>query len=338
MLYGRERNIAFATIALGCCSPRSTRRSCRRRCRRSSATSAGQPLSWVVTAYLLAQTITVGGGRQVRRPVRTQAGLPDQRRDLHPRLGVVRRSAGHDLADHLARRPGHRGRRAAGHGDRADRRRDPAPRPRPLPGRPRRGLRRDHGARPVDRRASSPTTCAGAGRSTSTCRSRCRGHRGRARIHPGVTERGADPDRLSRDRAVGIGTSCWILATSWGGTTYAWGSATIIGLFVAARCALAAFVLVERRGPRPDPADPAVPGKRVFAVCSALAFVVGFTMLGAMTFLPTFLQCVEGVDATVVRRCACCRWSPACWSPRSAPASWSAGPAATRCSRRRRRC
>jgi EmrB/QacA subfamily drug resistance transporter len=96
---------------------------------------------------------------------------------------------------------------------------------------------------------------------------------------------------------VGIGTSCWILATSWGGTTYAWGSATIIGLFVGGAVALAAFVLVELRSP-----DPILPmqlfTKRVFAVCSALAFVVGFAMLGAMTFLPTFLQYVEGVDAT----------------------------------------
>ncbi len=96
---------------------------------------------------------------------------------------------------------------------------------------------------------------------------------------------------------VGIGTSCWILATSWGGTTYAWGSATIIGLFVGGAVALAAFVLVELRSP-----DPILPmqlfGKKVFAVCSALAFVVGFAMLGAMTFLPTFLQYVEGVDAT----------------------------------------
>jgi EmrB/QacA subfamily drug resistance transporter len=96
---------------------------------------------------------------------------------------------------------------------------------------------------------------------------------------------------------VGIGTSCLILATSWGGTTYAWRSATIVGLFAGGAVALAAFVVVELRSP-----DPILPmtlfTKKVFAVCSALAFVVGFTMLGAMTFLPTFLQYVEGVDAT----------------------------------------
>ena len=37
---------------------------------------------------------------------------------------------------------------------------------------------------------------------------------------------------------------------------------------------------------------------QVFTVCSVLAFIVGFAMLGAMTFLPTFLQYVEGVSAT----------------------------------------
>jgi MFS family permease len=36
----------------------------------------------------------------------------------------------------------------------------------------------------------------------------------------------------------------------------------------------------------------------VFAVCCALSFVVGFAMLGALTFLPTFMQFVDGVSAT----------------------------------------
>ena len=36
----------------------------------------------------------------------------------------------------------------------------------------------------------------------------------------------------------------------------------------------------------------------VFSVCVVLAFIVGFAMLGAMTFLPTYLQYVKGVSAT----------------------------------------
>ena len=37
---------------------------------------------------------------------------------------------------------------------------------------------------------------------------------------------------------------------------------------------------------------------KVFSVASVVSFVVGFAMLGAMTFLPTYLQYVHGVSAT----------------------------------------
>ncbi|MFI1457886.1 DHA2 family efflux MFS transporter permease subunit [Streptomyces roseus] len=97
---------------------------------------------------------------------------------------------------------------------------------------------------------------------------------------------------------VAVGSSALILATSWGGNEYAWGSATIIGLFVLGVVALALFCLVETRA-----AEPMLPMRLfrnpVFTVCSVLSFVVGFAMLGAMTFLPTYLQFVDGDSATV---------------------------------------
>lgn len=37
----------------------------------------------------------------------------------------------------------------------------------------------------------------------------------------------------------------------------------------------------------------------VFTVCSILSFIVGFAMLGAMIFLPTYLQYVDGDSATL---------------------------------------
>jgi EmrB/QacA subfamily drug resistance transporter len=96
---------------------------------------------------------------------------------------------------------------------------------------------------------------------------------------------------------VGLGASGLILATSWGGTTYPWSSPMIIGLFGASALALAIFVWVELHA-----VEPVLPirlfGSQVFAVCCALSFVVGFAMLGAMTFLPTFMQFVDGVSAT----------------------------------------
>lgn len=96
---------------------------------------------------------------------------------------------------------------------------------------------------------------------------------------------------------VGLGAAGLTLATSWGGTTYAWTSVTIIGLFVGSVVALVAFVFVERLA-----AEPVLPirlfGNPVFTVCCVLSFVVGFAMLGALTFLPTYMQFVDGVSAT----------------------------------------
>ncbi|MFE9764209.1 MDR family MFS transporter [Streptomyces sp. NPDC005808] len=97
---------------------------------------------------------------------------------------------------------------------------------------------------------------------------------------------------------VAIGASALILATSWGGNEYAWGSGTIIGLFVGGVIALGLFCWAETRA-----AQPTLPmrlfANPVFTVCSILSFIVGFAMLGAMTFLPTYLQYVDGDSATV---------------------------------------
>ncbi|WP_193048076.1 MDR family MFS transporter [Mycolicibacterium baixiangningiae] len=96
---------------------------------------------------------------------------------------------------------------------------------------------------------------------------------------------------------VGLGASGLTLATSWGGAEYAWSSPVIIGLFVASVLALAVFVQVERRA-----SEPILPmrlfASPVFTVCCILSFIVGFAMLGALTFLPTFMQFVDGVSAT----------------------------------------
>ncbi|MFF2142948.1 MDR family MFS transporter [Kitasatospora sp. NPDC058190] len=97
---------------------------------------------------------------------------------------------------------------------------------------------------------------------------------------------------------VSVGASALILATSWGGNQYAWGSGVIIALFAGGAVALGLFCWVETRA-----VEPMLPMRLfrnpVFAVCSVLSFVVGFAMLGALTFLPTFLQYVDGDSATV---------------------------------------
>ncbi|MEU6841055.1 MDR family MFS transporter [Streptomyces sp. NPDC046716] len=97
---------------------------------------------------------------------------------------------------------------------------------------------------------------------------------------------------------VAVGASALILATSWGGNEYAWGSGVIIGLFAGGLVALGLFCWAETRA-----AEPMLPmrlfANPVFTVCSILSFIVGFAMLGALTFLPTYLQYVDGDSATI---------------------------------------
>nr|WP_312892666.1 MDR family MFS transporter [Allostreptomyces psammosilenae] len=92
--------------------------------------------------------------------------------------------------------------------------------------------------------------------------------------------------------------TCLVLVASLGGSTWAWGSAQVVGLLVLAALLTAVFVPVERRAP-----EPVLPLKmfrlRVFTVCALISFVVGFAMFGALTFIPTFLQVVDGVSPTM---------------------------------------
>ncbi|MFF9350569.1 MDR family MFS transporter [Streptomyces sp. NPDC014734] len=119
-----------------------------------------------------------------------------------------------------------------------------------------------------------------------------------ARTIPSVRAAGRPVIDYAGIAMVTVGASALILATSWGGNAYAWGSPVVLGLFAAGVVALAGFCLVEFRA-----REPMLPmrlfGNPVFTVCSVLSFIVGFAMLGAMTFLPTYLQYVDGDSATL---------------------------------------
>jgi EmrB/QacA subfamily drug resistance transporter len=88
-----------------------------------------------------------------------------------------------------------------------------------------------------------------------------------------------------------------VLFTSLGGTTYEWNSPLILGLIALAIGATAMFVAIEARA-----TEPVVPlplfRNRNFTVTSAAGFVVGLTMFGAITFLPLYLQVVQGQPPT----------------------------------------
>lgn len=92
-------------------------------------------------------------------------------------------------------------------------------------------------------------------------------------------------------------STCLVLLTSWGGTEYAWGSRTILGLAAGAVGTALLFLVVEHRA-----AEPLIPLRLfrdpVFNVTSLVGAVVGVALFGAASYLPTYLQMVEGVSAT----------------------------------------
>src|SRR5919205_1574413 len=88
-----------------------------------------------------------------------------------------------------------------------------------------------------------------------------------------------------------------VLVTDLGGTEYSFSSPLMIGLIVIAVVSLVSFVLVERRA-----SEPVLP-LRLFRtrdvwVTSVVGLIVGFALIGSVTYLPVFLQIVKGLSPT----------------------------------------
>src|SRR4051794_7698198 len=82
-----------------------------------------------------------------------------------------------------------------------------------------------------------------------------------------------------------------------GGGIYPWSSPLILGLIAISVAGLVLFVFVERRAKEPV-LPPRLFGDRTFAVTSIVGLIVGFAMFGSITYFPVFLQVVKGVSPT----------------------------------------
>ncbi|MGX1613008.1 MDR family MFS transporter [Micromonospora chalcea] len=93
------------------------------------------------------------------------------------------------------------------------------------------------------------------------------------------------------------GVSCLLLALSWGGAEYAWGSGVIVGLFAAGVVLGVLFVVQEART-----REPILPLRlfrsATFALANAAGFVLGLVMFGSIIFIPLYLQIVKGASPT----------------------------------------
>jgi EmrB/QacA subfamily drug resistance transporter len=91
--------------------------------------------------------------------------------------------------------------------------------------------------------------------------------------------------------------SAIVLYTSLGGTTWSWRAPQMIALLAGGIALLGLFVFVESRA-----AEPIVPlelfRNRIFTVTSAMGFIIGLALFGAITYLPLFQQIVNGYSPT----------------------------------------
>ncbi|WAB85125.1 MDR family MFS transporter [Microcella daejeonensis] len=94
-----------------------------------------------------------------------------------------------------------------------------------------------------------------------------------------------------------VATTGVVLIGTWAGSTYAWASPQIIALALGTIVAGTLFVLVERRA-----AQPVIPlhlfRSRDFVLATIAALLVSVAMFGAIGYLPTYFQMAAGATAT----------------------------------------
>lgn len=87
------------------------------------------------------------------------------------------------------------------------------------------------------------------------------------------------------------------LLSDLGGTAYPWSSPASIGLIGIAALSLVLFAFVERSA-----TEPVLPlhlfRQQTFVVTSAVGLIVGFALFGSVTYFPLYLQVVKGVSPT----------------------------------------
>lgn len=88
-----------------------------------------------------------------------------------------------------------------------------------------------------------------------------------------------------------------LLALTFGGQKYPWGSSTVLGLFAIFIVSTIAFVFVEKRVK-----DPIIHmelfGNKVFAWANTAGFFSSMSFLSVVAFLPLFMQLGQGLKAT----------------------------------------
>lgn len=94
------------------------------------------------------------------------------------------------------------------------------------------------------------------------------------------------------------GLAALTLVASLGGRSIAWDSPAALGLIALTVAAFAGFVAIETRASEPI-LPPSLFATNVFRNTSAIGFVAGAAMFGSLTFLPIYLQIARGDSPTL---------------------------------------
>ena len=97
--------------------------------------------------------------------------------------------------------------------------------------------------------------------------------------------------------ALAAGVAPLLVALTWAGNDYAWGSPQVLGLLSVSAVVLSLFVLIESKVE-----EPIIPlglfRSPIFAVAVGVTFLTGVSMFGNSLLIPLFMQGVVGTSAT----------------------------------------
>jgi EmrB/QacA subfamily drug resistance transporter len=114
---------------------------------------------------------------------------------------------------------------------------------------------------------------------------------------PSTARRGAARIDFGGALLIMVAATALMLALSWGGHSYGWGSPVILGLLALGGASIGVFILVEARV-----AEPVIPLKlfriKAFSCATSAGFLISMAFMGTVTFMPLYLQIGLGVPAT----------------------------------------
>ena len=116
-------------------------------------------------------------------------------------------------------------------------------------------------------------------------------------LHDDPSERRAHRIDYEGGIALAIGAGMLTLGLTWGGSQYPWGSWHVLTAFLIGIAGVLAFIAIERRA-----AEPLIPLRLfrngIFRTSTAMSFLVGIALFGTIIYVSLFLQVVHGTTPT----------------------------------------